>query len=185
MLLSHRSCRGAVDQGDLETAAYGWRNLFVAGNAPRSIVLVSGVVLHGFFMFVTATVMPSIVAELGGVAYYAWVSTIFGIGSLAGALLAPLMLRCFSPRHTYELGLLFFVIGSVCCALAPNMAIVIFGRAIQGFAGGLLAAVATSMIPVLFADQLRARAVALVSSMWGPISLLGPFVGGMLAQAGS
>src|SRR5262249_42836210 len=39
--------------------------------------------------------------------------------------------------------------------------------------------------PVLFADQLRARAVALVSSMWGPISLLGPFVGGMMAQAGS
>ena len=35
--------------------------------------------LHGFFMFITATVLPSIVGEIGGVTYYAWVTAIFGI----------------------------------------------------------------------------------------------------------
>ena len=39
--------------------------------------------------------------------------------------------------------------------------------------------------PVLFPDQLRSRAIALVSSVWGPISMVGPFVGGILAQYGS
>ena len=148
-------------------------------------MLTSGVVLHGFFMFITSTVLPSIVAEIGGVAYYAWVSTVFGIGSIAGAMLTPAILRGLPARRAYELGLLFFLGGSICCAMAPSMAVVILGRAIQGFAGGLLAAVATSMIPVLFPDQLRSRAIALVSSVWGPIAMVGPFVGGILAQYGS
>ena len=168
-----------------KAATQGWSSLFSGGNAGRSIVLTSGVVLHGFFMFITSTVLPSIVAEIGGVAYYAWVSTVFGIGSIAGAMLTPAILRGLPARRAYELGLLLFVGGSICCAMAPNMAVVILGRAIQGFAGGLLAAVATSMIPVLFPDQLRSRAIALVSSVWGPISMVGPFVGGILAQYGS
>ena len=168
-----------------KAATQGWSSLFSGGNAGRSIVLTSGVVLHGFFMFITSTVLPSIVAEIGGVAYYAWVSTVFGIGSIAGAMLTPAILRGLPARRAYELGLLLFVGGSICCAAAPNMAVVILGRAVQGFAGGLLAAVATSMIPVLFPDQLRSRAIALVSSVWGPISMVGPFVGGILAQYGS
>ena len=163
----------------------GWSSLFSGGNAGRSIVLTSGVVLHGFFMFITSTVLPSIVAEIGGVAYYAWVSTVFGIGSIAGAMLTPAILRGLPARRAYELGLLFFLGGSICCAMAPSMAVVILGRAIQGFAGGLLAAVATSLIAILFPDQLRSRAIALVSSVWGPIAMVGPFVGGILAQVGS
>jgi MFS family permease len=167
------------------SSSQGWSSLFSGGNAGRSIVLTSGVVLHGFFMFITSTVLPSIVAEIGGVAYYAWVSTVFGIGSIAGAMLTPPILRGLPARRAYELGLLFFLAGSILCAAAPSMAVVILGRAIQGFAGGLLAAIATSMIPVLFPDQLRSRAIALVSSVWGPISMVGPFVGGILAQYGS
>lgn len=167
------------------SSTQGWSRLFSGGNAGRSIVLTSDVVLHGFFMFITSTVLPSIVAEIGGVAYYAWVSTVFGIGSIAGAMLTPAILRGLPARRAYELGLWFFMGGSICCAMAPDMAVVILGRAIQGFAGGLLAAVATSMIPILFPDQLRSRAIALVSSVWGPISMLGPFVGGILAQYGS
>lgn len=165
--------------------ALTWRELFSGANAVRSIVLAGAVVLHGFFMFITATVLPSIVAEIGGVAFYAWVSTIFGVGSIAGAMLAPAILRGVPARRAYQLGLLLFAVGSIACAAAPSMAVVILGRATQGLAGGLLAATATTMIPVLFPDELRSRAVAMVSSVWGPISLAGPFVGGIFAEFGS
>lgn len=163
----------------------GWSGLFAGRNAPRSLVLASAVALHGFFMFITATVLPSIVGEIGGVTYYAWVTTIFGIGSIAGAMLTPAILRALPARRTFEAALAAFLLGSLLCALATNIAEVILGRAAQGFAGGVLTAVATSMIPVLFAEQLRARAVALVSSMWGPIALIGPFIGGTIAQLAS
>ena len=41
-------------------ARQGWRELFSGGNAAVSIVLAGAVVLHGFFMFLTATVLPSV-----------------------------------------------------------------------------------------------------------------------------
>jgi MFS family permease len=163
----------------------GWRDLFTGPNAARSLVLASAVMLHGFFMFITTTVLPSIVGEIGGVTYYAWVTAIFGIGSIAGAMLTPAILRALPARRAFEAGLALFIVGSLLCALATNIAEVILGRAAQGLAGGVLTAVATSMIPVLFAERLRARAVALVSSVWGPIALVGPFVGGTIAQFAS
>jgi MFS family permease len=163
----------------------GWGALLSGVNAMRVVVLVGGIILHGFYMFITSTVLPSIVAEVGGVAYYAWVSTIFGIGSIAGAMLAPVLLLRLSARRAYQLGLAIFAIGSISCAIATTMAMIIAGRCIQGVAGGLLAAIATSMIPFVFADKLRSRAIALMSSAWGPTSLIGPFVGGVLAQYGT
>jgi MFS family permease len=166
-------------------AKEGWGVLLSGTNAVRAVVLVGGIILHGFYMFITSTVLPSIVAEVGGVAYYAWVSTVFGIGSIAGAMLTPVALSRLSPRRAYQLGLITFVAGSVLCATAPTMGVVIVGRCVQGLAGGLLAAIATSMVPVVFADNLRSRAIALMSSAWGPTSLIGPFVGGALAQYGS
>lgn len=162
----------------------GWRSLVAGDSALRSIVLAGAVALHGFFMFITTTVLPSIVAELGGVAFYAWLATVFGVGSITGAMLAPPVLARLAPRRAYELGLGLFAAGSVLCAVAPAIGVVIVGRAVQGLSGGLLAAIATSMIPVVFADNLRARAVALVSSVWGPLALIGPFVGGVFAQLG-
>jgi MFS family permease len=160
----------------------GWKSLFLGDNGLRSIVLAGAVALHGFFMFITTTVLPSIVAELGGVAFYAWVATLFGVGSITGAMLAPVALLRLSPRRAYQLGLLLFLVGSVCSALAPNFGAVIVGRALQGLAGGVLAAVSTSMIPQVFGEELRARALALVSSVWGPLALIGPLVGGLFAQ---
>jgi MFS family permease len=167
-----------------DEAQQGWRSLFAGDNARRAIVLAGAVALHGFFSFITNTTLPSIVAELGGVAFYAWVATVFGMGSIIGAMLAPAVLARLAPRRAYELGLALFAAGCALSATAPALGVVIVGRAVQGFSGGLLAAIATSMIPVVFADTLRSRAVALVSSVWGPVALLGPFVGGVFAQLG-
>jgi MFS family permease len=165
--------------------ARGWRELFSDGNTSRSIVLASAVALHGFFMFVTSTLLPSIVTEIGGMPYYAWVTTIFGVGSITGSMLAPGVLRWIPARRAYQFALLLFLFGSIFCATASDMAAIILGRAVQGLAGGMLATVATSMIPTLFSPHLRARAIALVSSVWGPLSLVGPFVAGTLAEFGS
>ena len=176
-----QTCLHVVDL----TKERGWSGLFAGRNAPRSLVLASAVALHGFFMFITATVLPSIVGEIGGITFYAWVTTVFGIGSIAGAMLTPAILAALPARRAFEAALAIFLLGSTLCALASNIAEIILGRAAQGLAGGVVTAVATSMIPVLFTEQLRARAVALVSSMWGPIALIGPFIGGTIAQLAS
>lgn len=97
-----RLVRRTSDSAPEDDKEVTWRGLFSGANAVRSIVLAGAVVLHGFFMFITATVLPSIVAEIGGVAFYAWVSTIFGVGSIAGAMLAPAILRGLPARRAYQ-----------------------------------------------------------------------------------
>ena len=161
-----------------------WKQLFIGAGAMRCVVLTSGVVLHSLFMFITATVLPAIVADIGGVTFYAWVTTLFGISSIAGSVLTPTVLGTLSPNRGYQVALLLFLVGSLICALAPNMAMIIVGRALQGFGGGLMTALATTMVPTLFSEGLRSRALALISSMWGPVALLGPLVGGIFAYGG-
>src|SRR5262245_1871763 len=79
--------------GTREPGASGWRTLFSRELRLRSLLLMGPVTLHAFYMFITATVMPAVVTDIGGDAYYAWVPTLFGISSIVGAILVPIHLR--------------------------------------------------------------------------------------------
>jgi len=140
--------------------------------------------LHALFMFITSTMLPSVVAEIGGVSYYAWTATFFAVGSIVGAVTTLPVVAKLTPRRAYLFGVLLFVIGGSTCATASNMAMFIAGRALQGLAGGLMSGMAFAMVPVVFPDTLRPGAVALISSVWGPAALTGPLFGGTLAGGG-
>jgi MFS family permease len=135
-------------------------------------------------MFITATVMPAVVADIGGDAYYAWVPTLFGISSIVGSILVSAYLGKLAPRAMFLVGVIVFVMGSTLCATALSIDLVVWGRIFQGLAGGWLAATATAIIPVVFPTDVRAKAIAMVSSVWGPLALIGPLVGGLLARRG-
>ena len=140
--------------------------------------------LHALFMFITSTVLPTVVTEIGGVAYYAWAATFFAVCSIVGAMTTLPVMAKLTPRRAYLFGVLLFMVGSSACATALNMAMFIIGRALQGLGGGLMSGMAFAMIPVVFPDALRPGAVALISSVWGPAALTGPLFGGAFAGGG-
>ena len=148
------------------------------------MALASGVALHATYIFIVATILPPAVAEIGGVAYYAWATTLFAVGSIAGAASAASLISRYTARGAYRLGLTLFAAGSLCCAVAPDMAVLVLGRWLQGLGGGMLAALGYALVTALFPDALRARAIALVSGVWGAAALAGPLVGGGLAEMG-
>jgi MFS family permease len=82
------------------------------------------------------------------------------------------------------LGLAVFGIGSVVCAAAPSMEVLLVGRTVQGAAGGLLAGLGYAVINAALPQSLWTRASALVSAMWGVATVLGPAAGGFFAQFG-
>src|SRR5215472_18025501 len=108
--------------------------------------------LHALFMFITSTALPTVVAEIGGVTYYAWAATFFAVGSIVGAVTTLPFVAKLTPRGAYLFGVLLFVIGGSTCATASNMAMFIAGRALQGLAGGLMSGMAFAMVPVVFPD---------------------------------
>ena len=101
------------------------------GDAGRCLVVTGGVALHAVSIYVVATIMPVIVGEIGGVAFFAWTSTLYSAGSLTGAAAVPLVLTRSGPRGAFHLAFALFMIGSLICSLAPTMNVMLAGRLIQ------------------------------------------------------
>lgn len=161
-----------------------WRALLYGRNGLRSIALAGGVALHAINVYIVVTILPSIIADIGGLAYYAWSTTLFVVTSIVGSTLAAKLIDQLGPRWAYLLGLMVFSAGTLLCALAPSMPILLLGRSVQGLGGGILMALSYALIRLLFASHLWARGMALVSGMWGIATLCGPAVGGLFAQGG-
>ncbi|NBP85363.1 MAG: MFS transporter, partial [Mycobacteriaceae bacterium] len=135
--------------------------------------------------FVTMSLMPSIVADIGGARMYAWVTTVYLIASVVAAATVGPTLITFGPRTSYAGALLAFAVGSVVCTLAPGMPALLGGRVIQGLAGGILAGLGYAVIAAAMPERLWTRASAVVSAMWGLGTVVGPAAGGLFAQFGS
>jgi MFS family permease len=163
----------------------GWAELLGPKNLGASTVLAGGVALYATNEFLTISLLPSTVAEIGGGRLYAWVTTVYLVASVVAATTVGSLLSKLGPRWAYVYGLGVFGIGSVLCAVAPTMEFLLLGRVVQGAAGGLLAGLGYAVISSALPQSLWTKASALVSAMWGLGTLLGPAAGGLFAQFGS
>jgi len=161
-----------------------WRELLGAKHLGTSVVLAGGVGLYATNEFLTSSLLPNTVAEIGGSRLYAWVTTLYLVGSVVAATMVNPMLMRVGPRPSYLLGLTVFAVASLVCGAAPDMGILIAGRALQGVAGGLLAGLGYAVINAALPRSLWTRAAALVSAMWGVATVVGPATGGLFAQFG-
>ncbi|WP_193047560.1 MFS transporter [Mycolicibacterium baixiangningiae] len=162
-----------------------WRDLLGAPHLGASTVLAGGVLLYATNEFLTISLMPSAVADIGGQRFYAWVTTVYLVASvIAATTVHPLLMR-LGPRWAYLSGLSVFAAGSLGCAFAPTMELLLVGRTVQGAAGGLLAGLGYAVINTALPSRLWTRASALVSAMWGVGTVVGPSAGGLFAQFGS
>lgn len=160
-----------------------WREL-LGGYLATSAVLVGGVGLYATNEFLTISLLPSTVAEIGGQRLYAWVTTLYLVGSVVAATTVNPMLVRVGARLSYLMGLAVFGVASLVCAVAPSMEILVAGRTLQGMAGGLLAGLGYALINTALPRSLWARGSALVSAMWGVATFIGPAAGGLFAQFG-
>ena len=86
----------------------------------------------------------------------------------------------FSLRKTFTLGLLAFALGSLACALAPNLLLLVFGRVVQAAGGASIPALANASIAKLLPPGQRGTALGLIVSSVGIGAAVGPVVGGIV-----
>jgi predicted MFS family arabinose efflux permease len=149
-----------------------------------ALVVVLSILAPAFSTFITATILPSAIAEIGGLAIYAWASTAYAVGSILGSAGSSVAVLRVGIRRAAVLAVAVFVMGAAVCASAPGMPIVVAGRALQGLGGGMLIAAAHTMVRELFPETLWQRMLTTISCAWAIPALGGPVVGGVLAGLG-
>lgn len=161
-----------------------WTALFRDGRGIYVVALNLGIGLHAIDVFVISTVMPAVVRDLGGVAFYAWATMLYMIASIMGAASGNTLRAAMGARNGYSLAGLIFLVGTIGAAAAPSMAGLLAARFVQGLGGGLIVAQSMGLIRELFDESVRTRALATVSGVWGVAALLGPLLGGLFGEFG-
>lgn len=123
--------------------------------------------------------IPGIAAELGVTvsaaqwplsAYMLAIGCFFIVGGRVGDV--------FGRRGTLLAGTALFAAGSVGCALAPGLGLLVVARVAQGVGAAFVFPVSVSVITNTFPEQTRAKALGAVFGIANIGTALGPFVGG-------
>ena len=168
-----------------EASQVRWSALLKPEWLPLLAVLLGGVLLHSMNVMMLATVLPSIVEEVGGAALMSWPTTAFLASSIVAATCTGHLTSRFGARSAFAVGALVFGAGALVCALAPSMGVVVAGRFVQGFGGGVLSAMAYVLVGNAFPEPLWPRVGSLLSAVWSLSILVGPLVGGTFATWGN
>jgi EmrB/QacA subfamily drug resistance transporter len=85
-------------------------------------------------------------------------------------------------KRIFVLGVVWFAVASLACAVAPNEQVLIAARAVQGIGGALLTPGSLAIISATFVAEDRAKAVGAWSGLAGVSTAIGPLLGGWLVQ---
>jgi EmrB/QacA subfamily drug resistance transporter len=111
-----------------------------------------------------------------------WIITGYTL-SLAGLiLLGGALGDRYGRRRIFLVGVVWFAIASLLCAVSPNVEWLVVARILQGIGGALLTPGSLALIQASFEPEDRARAVGAWSGLAGVASAAGPFVGGWLIE---
>jgi EmrB/QacA subfamily drug resistance transporter len=146
------------------------------------VALVVITLLSALDATIVATALPSIVADIGGERQIGWV---FASYTLAMTVSMPVFGRLgdLRGRRTLYLGCIAaFVLASVLCGFAADLAQLIALRFVQGTAGGGLLVLGQAVVADAVPARERARFLAPIASVFAVASVVSPLLGGGLTD---
>lgn len=143
---------------------------------------------------IVSTALPKIVEDLDGLTRYAWVATTYLIASTIMVPIVGKLADTYPRRRIQIAAVVIFLFASILCGLAglfgsfpvlgDGMTQLIIFRSLQGVGSAGLFAMAFIVIADLFPPAERGKYIGLISGTWAIASLVGPVVGGFLADFG-
>jgi MFS family permease len=167
-----------------EAASNTWADLLADGRLPRFALICLGVWLNAADSLVTATILPSVGADLGGYAYFSWATAGFFVGAILAGASSGRLSEIFGLRSATALAGVVMVLGCVMSAAAPDVGVFLAGRLVQGLGSGWISGFAMVAIALLFPERHLTRVFASVTFIWGVATVLGPLFGGVVVEAG-
>ncbi len=131
---------------------------------------------------ILATALPAIGRELGHVNDLPWLITTYLIAATASTPLYGKISDIRGRRFVTLIAVSTYMAGSLICALAPNMAVLILGRVVHGLGGGGLTSTGMVVLGDVAAPKERARYYAYFSIVYTTAGACGPALGGFLSD---
>lgn len=144
--------------------------------------LMVGLFLSSVEQSVVATALPTIAGELGSADQIAWVVSVYLLTSTIVTPLYGKMSDLFGRRVVYQTSISIFLVGSVLCAIAPTMALLVAARAVQGLGGGGLMSLAFVIVGDVVSPRQRGRWIGLFTAIFTVSAVTGPLIGGLLVD---
>lgn len=147
-------------------------------------VLALGDLLIVLDVSIVNVALPSIRQDLGfSQASLAWVVNAYTLTFGGFMLLAGRLGDLFGHRRLFVGGVALFTAASLACGLAPSQEVLIAARALQGLGGAIVAAIALSLILLLFQEPAeRAKAMGVIGFVAAGGGSIGVLAGGVLTD---
>jgi EmrB/QacA subfamily drug resistance transporter len=128
--------------------------------------------------------LPRIGADLGGgLTTLQWIVNAYAL-TLGGFLLFGGSLGDrFGRRRVFVIGVSWFAIASVGCAVAPTAGLLISARALEGVGAALLTPGSLAILQASFQEDDRAGAIGAWAAFAGIATAIGPVIGGTIIQS--
>ena len=150
---------------------------------PLTVGLVLAVTFVAFEALAVATILPVVGRQLGDIRLYGWVFSAFLLASLIGIVLAGTLADRVPLERPMLAGLALFGLGLMIGGTAPDMLVLVAGRAVQGLGAGVVPAVAYVAISRCYGEESRPRMFAVLSTAWVVPGLIGPAIAALVAAA--
>jgi EmrB/QacA subfamily drug resistance transporter len=131
---------------------------------------------------IVATALPTIGRQFQDVTSLSWVITAYLLASTAVAPVFGTLSDIYGRRAMIIAALSLFVAGSMLCALAPNMTVLILARGLQGLGGGGILPIVQTVISDVVTPRERGQYQAYFSGVWVSAGIGGPILGGVFAE---
>lgn len=135
----------------------------------------------------TATVvnvaLPSLATDLSASSsQQQWVINAYMLPLAALILIGGSLGDRYGRVRLYRIGVVWFALASLACAIAPTVEILLAARFLQGIGGALLTPGSLSIIEATLRREDRGRGVGQWSGLTGIAAAVGPLIGGLLVD---
>src|SRR5271163_669370 len=131
---------------------------------------------------IVATALPTIGRQFHDVTSLSWVITAYLLAATAVAPVFGTLSDIYGRRAMIIAALSLFIAGSILCALAPSMPVLILARGLQGLGGGGIMPIVQTVISDVVTPRERGQYQAYFSGVWVAAGIAGPILGGVFAE---
>src|SRR5690348_3381219 len=134
-----------------------------------------------FEALAVATILPKIVADLGGLSFYGWSFSAYMLATIVSLILAGDTADRRGPARPFIIGVSLFVTGLLLAGTASSMLTFVLSRAVQGLGAGSIASVTYVCLGRGYPEQVKPRMIAILASAWVVPGLVGPSLAAVIA----